>query len=560
MKKFTKLWQLTMILVFMSSVSFAQNAYTSRDAQNQKMTKEAITQQKQATQELNKQKLFEQQKAEAAMKGVEFTQEESYIDESLYLNYQNYGQAPSTLMVQPKKVDIITDGSTAWGFGFFGTGFMNWDVDIPGTTNSINGAATYTPYCGDFSNESSNFMYILDNNDMFIKRIDVATGQVAKVVGPANIGTDFGSGMACDRTTGIMYLMGLGATDNLYTVDLQTGNATLVGSDAALVNIIEIAVDNGGQMYGWGLDDNAYSIDKATGAITLIGPLGFDANYAQGGNNDPATDIIYLAAYNNTAGAGEERTLDKVTGATTLVGGFAGGEEVASMAFPSLTPTITHDVMVSSVDNPVNGVNTATELVTITVYNGGSVAESNIPVSYVYDGGAAVNEVIAGPLAAGAYAVYSFAATVDASALGNHTVLACTNLVGDEITANDCENYTFNTFYCTAVNTYPYAETFDNNVVAGSTGGCTPDGSNPLYLFDCWINDAPAVPEDIDWNTNSGASPSGGTGPSDDITGGGIYLYTATSVGCNSDVGTVNSPAFDFTPLTAPNKIFCYDM
>jgi hypothetical protein len=102
--------------------------------------------------------------------------------------------------------------------------------------------------------------------------------------------------------------------------------------------LIDIAIDGTGQMYGFDvIGDNAYKIDKATGASVLLGSIGFDANYAQGMCWDPASDVIYLTAYNVSTSSGELRIFDKETGNTALVGSLTG--EIDAFAFPGTPPT-----------------------------------------------------------------------------------------------------------------------------------------------------------------------------------------------------------------------------
>jgi hypothetical protein len=74
-------------------------------------------------------------------------------------------------------------------------------------------------------------------------------------------------------------------------------------------------------MYGHDIvSDILLSIDKSTGAGTVIGSLGFDANFGQGMGWDPATDQLYVAAFNNGTFQAELRIADRTTGNTTLVG------------------------------------------------------------------------------------------------------------------------------------------------------------------------------------------------------------------------------------------------
>ncbi|MGH2542513.1 MAG: hypothetical protein ACRDIB_06945, partial [Ardenticatenaceae bacterium] len=79
-------------------------------------------------------------------------------------------------------------------------------------------------------------------------------------------------------------------------------------------------------MYGWDIvNDNLLRINKANGAGTIIGPLGYDANFAQGGDFDDSTGTLYLFAFNNFTFQGELRSADLTTGNTTFLGILDGG-------------------------------------------------------------------------------------------------------------------------------------------------------------------------------------------------------------------------------------------
>ena len=107
---------------------------------------------------------------------------------------------------------------------------------------------------------------------------------------------------------------------------------------------------------------------------------------------------------------------------------------------------------------------------------------------------------------------------------------------------------------CNAISSFPYTETFDGLTNSSPGYGCTADGS--VTIGDCWSN---YVGDDIDWDVFSGSTGSSGTGPSDDVTGGGKYLYTESS-SCYNSTGAVISPIFDVSSLTTPFLTFYYHM
>ena len=123
------------------------------------------------------------------------------------------------------------------------------------------------------------------------------------------------------------------STNNLYELNINTLNATLVGSflDTAGA-MIDIAINGSGIGYGYDIvDDNAYKFNPITGEITLLGPIGYDANYGQGMDIDVTTSTIYLSAFNNSTVTGQLRTMNPNTGASTLLFDW-GFEQIAPFA------------------------------------------------------------------------------------------------------------------------------------------------------------------------------------------------------------------------------------
>jgi hypothetical protein len=108
---------------------------------------------------------------------------------------------------------------------------------------------------------------------------------------PAEEGNDFGMTFSCDND---LYITSV-RTSSLYRVNLDSGTSEVVGTSGALgANISAIAsIGKPGKLYGLGNGQfqngetdspNLYSIDTQTGVATLIGPLGNEAGeYNQGG-------------------------------------------------------------------------------------------------------------------------------------------------------------------------------------------------------------------------------------------------------------------------------------
>ena len=100
---------------------------------------------------------------------------------------------------------------------------------------------------------------------------------------------------------------------------------------------------------------------------------------------------------------------------------------------------------------------------------------------------------------------------------------------------------TFNTLCNSEI--APYIENFDNGI------------SN------CWSQELSN--DDFDWTLNSGPTPSNGfgTGPTDDISGGGNYIYTeASNPRDPGDVAIIYSSFIDISNLSSPELNFFYHM
>jgi hypothetical protein len=154
--------------------------------------------------------------------------------------------------------------------------------------------------------------------------LDVTTGAFT-AIGPitgAGAGEANFSGLHLDPSNGTWYALaptGAGV-NNLYTIDIATGATTLVAplSDPAAL-FIDFAIDNAGNMFAHDIvSDSIYSVNKVTGATTVLGPTGFLANFAQGMDFDPATNILYAAIYTG-GGTGVFATINTTTGAATQI-------------------------------------------------------------------------------------------------------------------------------------------------------------------------------------------------------------------------------------------------
>lgn len=196
--------------------------------------------------------------------------------------------------------------------------------------------------------------------------------------------------------------------------------------------------------------------------------------------------------------------------------------------------------------------------VTVKISNPGYSSISNVPVSYSYDNGTPVNEVYTGTIASGASVTYTFTATLNIGATGNHQLRIWTTLPSDIVVTNDTTSLPI-TYTTGATFTPPYAEDFETFTTCPTISNC---GATNCPMFNGWFNVPNNAGDDIDWRTNKGATPTINTGPAMDLVPGtitGNYLYLEAS-NCENATAMLVSPCFDLTTFQNPRLLFGYHM
>lgn len=161
--------------------------------------------------------------------------------------------------------------------------------------------------------------------------IDPLTG-VATLVGSLGLDdlTDEGptlADIAFDPTTGVLYGWRARRSGDLYTVDLATGAATLVGqSGLSNTNGQGLTFGPGGNLYyaGEGTQGLLRTIDKSTGLPTGSIQL---MNYP-GDENIPALDFDGRMIFGVAGTGGDLITINPATGEITTIGPIASGPDV----------------------------------------------------------------------------------------------------------------------------------------------------------------------------------------------------------------------------------------
>ena len=188
--------------------------------------------------------------------------------------------------------------------------------DFQGQT--IVGPNTHPIFAMDFD-DTATTLYGIDNTTRELGTLNLADGTFASIAAVSGIPSTFTiSGLTIDPADGTAYVSTVdGVTMNLYMLDLGTGAATLIGTDATVPLLIDIAIGPQGVMYGHDIGtDSIYTINTSTGAATLVGPTGLASNFAQGMDFDNADGTLYVWSYQG-GGTNTYGTVDLATGAVT---------------------------------------------------------------------------------------------------------------------------------------------------------------------------------------------------------------------------------------------------
>jgi hypothetical protein len=212
--------------------------------------------------------------------------------------------------------------------------------------------------------------------------INQATGAVVQDVGPLNdsLGTNYPiTGLAASPVTGVLY----GSTGNKGTVDAMlvtinpaTARVTVVGpynagptnSDGTPTTMADIAFTSAGNLYGVASigGPSLYSINLSTGQATLVGANGVSSSTTGGGLAISSSGVFYgtptasrFGTYNSTSGA-----FTNIANPTKPAGGGYGalafdGAVLYGLNVGSGSPPPTHIVTINPTTGAVTDIGTS---------------------------------------------------------------------------------------------------------------------------------------------------------------------------------------------------------
>lgn len=167
--------------------------------------------------------------------------------------------------------------------------------------------------------------------------IDITTGAKTQFgTVSSNAGTT--AGLAYDPVSQTMYLTST-SLDSLFTLDITTGTATLVGPyDASTPAIVMHGLEydpSTGKLYGFSSHNTGtfYEIDKNTGAATMIGTVSGTLSFQNLGYNSD-TNVMYMTSGGRTGGISDAlHTVDPLTGAVIDIGPLGASTNPNGLAY-----------------------------------------------------------------------------------------------------------------------------------------------------------------------------------------------------------------------------------
>jgi hypothetical protein len=202
-----------------------------------------------------------------------------------------------------------------------------------------------------FASSARAQLYAVDSSRA-LYTIDMNTG-AKTLIGTVSANAGTTSGLSYDSVHNVVYLVST-STDSLYSLDLATGTASLIGAfgDAAIVMHGVEYDDSTGILYGLSSHNNGlYNINPLTGAATLIGTSGLTSFSNLGYNS--TTNQMFLT----NSGTDSLYSIDRATGAVTLIGPLNGPTNPNGLAYNR------DNLMLYMVDNNTDSlytINTAT--------------------------------------------------------------------------------------------------------------------------------------------------------------------------------------------------------
>jgi hypothetical protein len=201
--------------------------------------------------------------------------------------------SPESPMTQP--LDTLSDDGWFYACDVFNPyPVVRWDLETGEDKEELaNGANAYFLSAGTWSCDE--IWYGCEYNTGSLWMIDPDTGEMTQIGGGTRL-----NALAWDPVYNRLY----GAKSHgLYEIDPETGEQEYIGSFGINYDIICLVIDMEGVCWGYDVKSSGnailYNIDLETGEATEYCDMGRNLVYAQDGDIDRDTGILWMAAYSS---------------------------------------------------------------------------------------------------------------------------------------------------------------------------------------------------------------------------------------------------------------------
>jgi hypothetical protein len=217
--------------------------------------------------------------------------------------------------------------------------FLSFDTATPNTQTIINSSFP-TPTWSFDSDSAGTTYYAIEDSTKLYGTVNPSTGVFSSLGTVTGLLSGTQSGMSIDPTTGVVYLSSTTiGQSTLYTLNLATGVASVVGSTTVAPGVVDIAFDATGQLFATDVvNDSLYSINPANGTASLIGAVGLDLNFGQGLDFDYSTGILYGALFDNSSTTSKFSSINTTTGLATVIADMGFNQYEIAIASPIPVP------------------------------------------------------------------------------------------------------------------------------------------------------------------------------------------------------------------------------
>ena len=240
----------------------------------------------------------------------------------------------------------------AAAYGPQGEGTYKFDIENPGEFELVGAYASLNFLGGGTWTCDEKYLAVEYQNGALYE-VDPETGELTEY-GGGGVGLN---GLALDPVTNTLY--GCSSYD-LLLVDPETGAQEVIGPFGTGQTHIALAFDSDGILYTWDVKTSGmtylYTVDVDTGEATEVGSMGKTLCYAQDGDFLRSEDRLLLTAwiYNPEYG-GYLCEVDKETGELEILGAHDSNVEATASMFMNGCVPFEHDVGIKEIVEPQDG-------------------------------------------------------------------------------------------------------------------------------------------------------------------------------------------------------------